>query len=443
MMIKRGAIRLTTYSALELLLYTSVAGYILLNTGFSQLRIPPESSYAIPIGEIVLLIALIVISARGALLQLFFRFSIAPLFLAWWLLAFATVSLAIPDYGIWAIRSATHAIESLYIMIGITVGAYASTRERFFRFWDLVLSASFIYAMTAPFHPLLAPLSPTITALAGYTLPLFFNYAGLHIYTLMFAARSVLTERYALPTRSHVFALVAVLVTLIAMQNRTSYGIMFVLLILVAYYYPRKLPIIGIAGGLILGILALMFTLGIELSGRISEVKSIDFFIRHFMSSFGIAGEGVVGAAAGVYQRLNWWAAIFDRILSTPGTLLFGLGHGSALTDLKLVGGVLVREPHNSLVSMFARYGLIGFIIFLWIHLLLYRRLLLNIRIAGACGDHEERRRLVMMLFFFLSVTIFSMVEDGLEKPMIAIPYYLAWGVVITPPRPPYSYSVQ
>ena len=55
--------------------------------------------------------------------------------------------------------------------------------------------------------------------------------------------------------------------------------------------------------------------------------------IRTYAAIFGIEGEGVVGPARGVPQRLDWWASIWQTLSADPLTLLFGMGYGRPLID--------------------------------------------------------------------------------------------------------------
>ena len=79
-------------------------------------------------------------------------------------------------------------------------------------------------------------------------------------------------------------------------------------------------------------------------------------------------------AAEGVAQRLEWWNSIFERMTQDPFNLLLGLGYGVALTDFYSSGGAVVREPHNSYITVLARTGIVGAVCWVLIMLSLVRR---------------------------------------------------------------------
>ncbi len=97
-------------------------------------------------------------------------------------------------------------------------------------------------------------------------------------------------------------------------------------------------------------------------------VKSLSPYnlILHLYTVTGTApNEEFAGAAGGVIQRLAWWYNVYLKVTSSIYSLLFGLGFGMPLTDFTTPTGAIVREPHNSFISTFARIGLIFFLIWL------------------------------------------------------------------------------
>jgi O-antigen ligase len=91
---------------------------------------------------------------------------------------------------------------------------------------------------------------------------------------------------------------------------------------------------------------------------------------------------------------------------------------------------VVAREPHNSLISVAARLGLIGILCWLWMQFELFR--------VGVQAYRDCRRRslkesdLVLLVLAFAVLTLASCFgEDTMEKPYNAVPYYAFWGFAL------------
>jgi hypothetical protein len=133
--------------------------YLLFNYAFIQIRLPP--GFGIPLGEIFLVFALLttnvplVLSRMGA---------VAPLipFLIWWGLALGRMTIDVLHYGFWALRDATQAIESPYLIVGFTVAAYPNIVEKLMRCLPLILAGLCIYGLGFPFAEAIGELSPKI-----------------------------------------------------------------------------------------------------------------------------------------------------------------------------------------------------------------------------------------------------------------------------------------
>jgi len=172
----------------------------------------------------------------------------------------------------------------------------------------------------------------------------------------------------------------------------------------------------------------------IRFSGRLSSEMSFDFLFNHVMAIFGISEKshgGVAEAASGVSLRLGWWLRLYSELTSDVATLLTGLGFGIPLTDFRDNLGITAREPHNSLISVVARLGLVGGAAWLWLQAEFFRAGLRAYRECNAGGRLVEGR-LVLLIVAFAVLTLASCFgEDTMEKPFNAIPFYLLWGAAL------------
>ena len=106
-------------------------------------------------------------------------------------------------------------------------------------------------------------------------------------------------------------------------------------------------------------------------------------------------------------------------------------GYGFPLIDFLGSENQIVREPHNSYLSILGRIGLAGVILFTWGHILLVRAWFRAFTLCRRVGYRLGWDRLLLFMVYFVLVWINTVGEVTLEKPIIAIPYYFFWGIVV------------
>ncbi|GBE43911.1 O-Antigen ligase [bacterium BMS3Bbin10] len=409
-----------------------VAAYLILNQGAMMVRIPPAAGSGLPVGEALVILFGLTLALETRRLPSFAAVAPVAALLVWWGLAVTQLIIGLPKYGFWAVRDASHAIESSFLWIGFVVAAAPGFLGRFSSWLRVVLNVGAFYALLYPFRETLTGLSPKLDAAAGYTVPLFFNFISAGLVPLTAAVRW-LVDRSSLFGIPAVFLAGAMIVyCAVIFQMRTTYlQIMAVFIVMIAIQ-PRiafKMSLgmlFGLAG------LSLVLASGIEITGRLGEKFSLDFFFQHFAAIWGVQGDGMVrDAALGVSQRLRWWADIWRQLSADVQTLLFGLGYGMPLTDFYFTGDIRVREPHNSIISIVARVGFAGLFFFILFHLALLRVWVKAYRWCVKNGETLWRNNLLIIGVYFLLMWIYSIGEDAFEKPYNAITYYFLWGVVL------------
>ena len=100
------------------------------------------------------------------------------------------------------------------------------------------------------------------------------------------------------------------------------------------------------------------------------------------------------------------------------------------LTDFSHSLGIIVREPHNSYISIFARQGFIGLILWLWMHIVFFKTWARHYKFALEKNLNEKYILLFLMIYIIL-VLITSVGGSVLLYPCFAIPYYFFWGVIL------------
>ena len=401
--------------------------YMLFNYGFQVIRIPPNSGP--PVGEMLLLISLPFID-YSVLINRVRRNGLFILLVAWWCVGVGHLSTDIINYGFWAIRDASHIIETLFIFLGILLPRekIISFVKRYKRYSIIIV----LYALTYIFKDYLYTLLPVIDTSAGgstylisyITTPSLLLLVAFSLFIPGAQTRGNEWTTYAL------FGLIVVYV-MVVFQARTPFLQILALSIFLTKISPSSgLRLLG--ASIVFIVIMLIYSVsGVELPSRLGLSYNIDVMFHHIEAMFGSRSAGLEDAAEGVSMRLFWWQQIWDQLTQSASSLIFGLGYGKPLIDFQLAGDIIVREPHNSIISALARTGAIGMILLLafWIGLVsawvcVYSR-------AVQEKDVGTTRFLIICMMFFILTWVTSIGEDAFEKPFWAIPFYFFWGTVL------------
>src|SRR5690606_5357231 len=221
---------------------------------------------------------------------------------------------------------------------------------------------------------------------------------------LIWAAFACLIAPEGRPGKRLLLTLIAgflIAFVLIVLQKRTSYLQIASLAALLFWLQPRALGRLGITLPLLGFLLLVISAFEIRISGRLTSEISFSFFLDHILASFGIGAEqqgGIADAASGVPLRLHWWTRIYEQLTSDPIALIGGLGYGIPLTDFRDTLGVTTREPHNSVISVVARLGLIGLVAWIWMQVEFFRAGLRAYRQHRRHGSSETARLILLVV---------------------------------------------
>ncbi|MEO0673124.1 MAG: hypothetical protein AAFZ05_13985 [Pseudomonadota bacterium] len=416
------------------LMLVFVGCYLLFDAGFMLIRIPPTGGIGLPLAEVVILVfaATFLIDVRHG--PAFLRAAPATPLLIILLLGIVRLTLGIWEHGIWAARDASHMLMLTYIWIGFVTAMTPGFLDRFARAIRTLALLGLVYALGYPFRDTLSGLSPTVTAPAGYSIPIMFNYISGSIWSMTAGVHLLLARRPVFGLPATLIAGGLILYCIVIYQMRSSYLQFAALLMILLVFRPQAVGRLSLGGLFGIAALTLILLSGVEITGRLGEKFSLEFLGKHLLSIVGIGASGedmVAGAASGFQQRLGWWSKIFADLTADPLYLLFGLGYGIPLTDFVNVEGAVVREPHNSTISFAARLGLIGLAAYIWLQTMLLLRWLKLYRFVTRAGDETFRVVLLTILAYAASIWMFSIGEDAFEKPFNSVPYYFFFGVVL------------
>ncbi|RMD67366.1 hypothetical protein D6833_00275, partial [Candidatus Parcubacteria bacterium] len=355
------------------LTWATLAGLIALNYGFNNLVVR-LNGLPLPIGHLLGGAALLIGAweIRGRIRE-YIR---EPLVLAWFaLLAFSLIHLLwdLSRFGLWAWRDASFVFEGVFLFLGFSWAATRQEEERFVRLLTVVLLLNLAYSLTYSLQDELAALTPMEGAFRRVSLLGHYSNQGFWLITgaLFFL---VLRERSGARWRGPL--LLGALVQAgwsFLFQARSAY--LGILLIVAVWWLFRGWR----AGVRLTGFFAASFVVfllvaqllsafGMPLQGRIGPVTP-DFYFRH-LSSVWIAivqpspadvpaqpSPADVPALGSARWRFDVWRQALAHWLATPTTMVVGEGFGQPLIDFQIAGGVVVRQPHNTHLTVLARLG--------------------------------------------------------------------------------------
>jgi hypothetical protein len=411
-----------------------LGGYLVLGYPFMQLRIPPVG-FGVPFGELLLAVVLVGVSLPVVAGRMGTIVSLVPMLILWFW-GFTRLVIDAANEGPWAFRDGTQLIESLFIIVGFALFQSPQEIQRLSRWVRIIVITACLYGLLFLWGQPIMAISPTLPGGSDQAIPIFGTFAttgtmllwGAFYFMIQPADRPLVRLRYGL------IASFLVSFAVLVIQARTTYVQLLAMAGLLLLVRPAALRGLALSIPVLAFLLLLISVFEIRFAGRLSSEISFDFLWNHIMAIFGIAEKnhgGVAEAASGVSLRFGWWMRLYGELTSDPATLLSGLGFGVPLTDFRDTLGVMAREPHNSVISVVARLGLVGGAAWIWLQAELFRAGIRAYRECNVLGRFVEAR-LVLLIVAFAVLTLASCFgEDTMEKPYNAIPYYLLWGAAL------------
>jgi O-antigen ligase len=424
------------------LLNIVVLGDFILNWGFSNLTVGIGSA-RVTLCELILMGCLSWIAMRnwsalwisGFSALLLLGYAVLPLLLH--------LPVDLSKFGIPAARDALPLVDSLFFFTGVSVVGFARDAERWqawrHRFLWLLLVGALLYLPTFPFEKTMLAISPMVP---GYQMavPLIGGYASSNVLALAGLLALILmpgqlvwrvgssTPRWLTYIAFMIFAFAVV-----ALQSRTTYVVAVVSVALLAIsghgLAVRRLVLAAL--GIIIA-LAMVEVSGLELKGRVGNI-GLEMVVDQLESVGGKSGHE--GGRSGVSQRQHWWAYSLSRWASMPETIIAGIGFGEVLTDFSVAGTdgrpVLVREPHNSYISVLTRTGLMGLIPWVLFQLNLMVNVWKRVQSERKNQKANEANYWLWMFLLFMSILITAFVEPVFESPHFAVPYFFLAGLCL------------
>jgi hypothetical protein len=408
---------------LELLCF-ALAGYAVLGKGFAYLGIPP-----IYVGEILLLLGIATALSRGCIVAAIFNVSGIALCATMLWTAVRTIPY-VRQYGFDALR------DSVIVFYGLFAFICASLLLRDHA--GLVL----IIRRYRNFIPCLIILAPVIQVLAQFYprwpngQPLFFvkvhdasaHLAGAALFALVgFVRLGPLMMFVLLATAFFAFS-----------QSREALVAFVAAFALAAIFIPDRQKLKQLAGWIaaaaLVAAVAALLDVQIAVPGRIRPV-AFRQVIDNLLSVFGHSDYQLTEATK--EWRLMWWRDIIDYTLHGP-YFWGGKGFGVNLADSDGFQVValdseepLLRTPHSAHMTILARTGVIGLILWSftlgsWLVAMASR-----LRAARRSDDPAWAGLFAFLLCFWMTLLISASFDVALEGPMLGIWFWVIFGIGI------------
>lgn len=422
-LLSRSALRIW-----QILALVALSGYILLNYGFANVALH-IGGLPIVIGDALMLaaLAMVVLSGRISIMRELREPAVLALF-ALILFSFIHLVADVPRFGFMAVRDASLYMEGLFLLLGLAWANSSCGPVLLMKWLFWAFFANLLYSLSFPWAESIQSRSPNSGVFL--VVPVFGFYLNSYLYLMTGALFYLWCARYVVRCPRWVLYLltVAQLFALAIHQARSMYlaiPLVFVILILVGEV--RKAATIGIAAVLaFLVVASLAFLPGLHLEGRMGPVTTQ--FLEDQLSSLALV-RGAPGNAS-IEDREKWYPEVLRRVTSSTANLLVGEGFGKPLIDFRTPEGVQVRQPHNTSLSVLARLGLAGLVLWVLFHLCIVGRFLRTLR-RRASLDKQSSSLVLWLFLFYVTCMFVTSVQPLLEFSYGAIPLYFLTGFAL------------
>lgn len=217
-----------------------------------------------------------------------------------------------------------------------------------------------------------------------------------------------------------------VFLTMATRAGQVSFLLCLVFAYVVSFVGTRKIPTKQLLVALLapIGICAILLILPTTTAGQ--------RLLATVVPSFSGGTEAQINAQGTERARMIVWQGVIDWTHEKPERALFGVGFGPDFlnrsgTDFYLEGSTFdnVRSPHNWLIGVYARMGIVGAALaVLWLAQLAF----MIARRLSYAADEE--------LYFFSAATVIAIAPVAalgvvLEAPFGAIPFFWAAGIIM------------
>lgn len=408
-------------------------GYMFLGKGFAYLHIPV--GFPLYVGEMVLGLGLVAALLRPRLITGALKTTPGMIFALFFILGLIRTLPYISQYGINALRDSATYYYGLFMLI-----VYDIIRER-----RQLLRIATLYAKPASLYVFWVPaafflyffIQDYLPRTPGTDLPILLFKGGdvvvhLTVVIAFFALLGGIFKRNKVRKRNILWYILAI-VSCILMMGRAAYLTLLCGFTVIMFLSGIKRFIKPLAGFImaiaILFVINPKFTLptsGREISPEVAIGLTKSIFIETDDPRFRQSTK---------VWRLLWWYTIIDETVFGP-YFWRGRGFGENLAEAhgflshdpeKLVRPL--RSPHNSHMTVLARMGIPGLLLWIVLHAALVKRFYYGWRHARRSGDRFLEGVLAWVMCFWVAFMVNSSFDVYFEGPQGAIWFWSVMGL--------------
>jgi hypothetical protein len=404
------------------LLGGSLVGYAVLGKGFAYVGAPP-----VFIGEVLFALGAVALLCSGNMLRTLTALpNVILAVLATWVILRTA-----PFIGIHGIDALRDSVVVIYGVFGVTICALLLQSPE--RLNDLFRMYGRFAAFYGPGGGLLYYLSKIIRDVTpvwpSSGIPLMMirpgevavHVAGAAVFSMLFFRR--------VPLFWNIMLLVSI--TMVSAQSRGGMLAILLPLCLAAIFSGHVKRLLRLA---MVGVIVLMVGYATRVEIQLPPDFRAISVEQLVMNALSITGGSTEGDLDGTKMwRLRWWEAIENYTLHGP---LFWTGQGFGVnlaeSDGFVVGlehgGPILRSPHNANMTILARAGVPGLV--LWITLLgsWFLMLLVNGWRAARLDEGRWRDSFVFLACYVMAILINASFDVALEGPMLGIWFWVLFG---------------
>ena len=324
------------------------------------------------------------------------------------------------EYGLVAVRDGTFVLDSLFVLVSLSF--FSSIEPTITKILKICFLYSFMFILFWFIRDSVIFLSPTITSPLGGQTNLFFNFSTINVTCGFFAFYSYLFLDSN--NKKFIYFLFFLIFSLILLPKRMIY-IWYISAFLYLIFIDKKNINFTFKLLSVFIVFYIIDLIGIFSIFKVKEINFFDFFKSHLLSTIPTyeinnIDDFFVGTQSTVSWRIDKWTKTISNVMATFNTFLFGLPFGVPLTDFYNTQGMQTREPHNLYITIFARTGLIGFILFSILHFKIIR-ILYKAYIKSLILKNKATNKL-MILFMMYVLFIFG--GGGISSSILSATYH-------------------
>ena len=391
--------------------------------------------FNIPINYIFLIIFIFFLKIQKSANYLF-QINLFNLIILFIIFNFFKLLMSYSSYGIYAIRDSTYVFDLFFIVISFSIFHNYFDTSKILKVLNLIFYLTLIFIFMWFFKDFFQSFSIRVGSPTGASADLFFNFSTIALLSIWFAFYNlILFPNEKNHSKKYLLFFLLIAFSVVFFQRRSIYLCLVAIFFISLFFNKRetlKVFIILMIGSLIIP-LANLF--GISFTGYLGEVSSIFFFVEHFLSAlpgYKHNNEIFESTSGTANLRLDFWKYVIETQLSNIKFLFFGQDYGAPLVYFKATGGIPVREPHNMYLTVFARTGLFGLIIFILIHFRLLAIWIYSFKLSLKKEKRKENQILIFLGIYLLFIYIIGLTDSVLVANYHSIVFNIFWGIVIS-----------